>query len=181
MESAFSYIGGLMMKKYELQPLSAADGEDVYAFLQTLPREENGFMNSAAGLTYDEYKSWLTRQAANAKKTEIEDGWRVPSGIWWFFVDDKPVGMVKLRYFLTDALREGGGHVGYAVAPAERGHGYAAMMLEAIKPIAAQKGIGHMLITVHNDNLASICTALKCGGRIERISEARHYIWIACK
>ena len=85
------------MAGYELKPLSRLDGEDVYHFLQSIPADENGFMNSAAGLSYDAYKQWLVRQEANAIKTEIEDGWRVPSGTWWFFVDGRPVGMVKLR------------------------------------------------------------------------------------
>lgn len=169
------------MAQYELRSLSAADGEDVYAFLQTLPAEENGFMNSAAGLTFAEYQQWLVRQAENARKTEIEDGWRVPSGTWWFYVDGRIVGMVKLRYFLTDKLREGGGHLGYAITPDERGHGYAARMVEAIKSIAAEKGIDRLLVTVHNDNPASIRTALKCGGEILRISDVRHYIEISCK
>ena len=102
-------------------------------------------------------------------------------GNFEFFVDGKPVGMAKLRYFLTEALRQGGGHLGYAVAPAYRGHGYAAMMVEAIKPVAAEKGIDELLVTVHNDNPASIKTALKCGGRIERVTEDRHYIWIPCR
>ena len=168
------------MVEVELRPLSTVDGEDVYAFLQTLPANENGFMNSTAGMTYQEYRQWLVKQAANACKTEIEDGWRVPSGIWWLFVDGKPVGMAKLRYFLTDALREGGGHLGYAIAPEARGNGYAALMVNAMKPIAAAKGIDRMLVTVHNDNAASIRTALKCGGVIERVSDVRHYIWIPC-
>lgn len=169
------------MPRYELRALSADDGRAVYDFLQSLPAEENGFMNSAAGLTYDEYKAWLVRQAANARKTEIEDGWRVPSGTWWFFVDGRPVGMAKLRYFLTDKLREAGGHLGYAIVPDARGHGYAAMMVNAMKPIALAKGIDSLLVTVHSDNPASIRTALKCGGTVERISAARHYITIPCK
>lgn len=168
------------MLQYELRPLSADDGEDVYAFLQSLPANENGFMNSAVGQTYAEYRTWLVKQAEDARKTEIEDGWRVPQGTWWFFVDGKPVGVAKLRYFLTDKLREECGHLGYAVAPDARGHGYAAMMVNEIKPIAAAKGIDSMLVTVHNDNPASIRTALKCGGVIERVSDVRHYIWIPC-
>lgn len=168
------------MLKYELRPLSVLDGDDVYAFLQSVPAEENGFMNGAAGLTVEAYHQWLVKQEANSRKTEIED-WRVPQGIWWFYVDGKPVGMVKLRYFLTDKLRESGGHLGYAIAPDARGHGYAAMMVNAVKPIAAGKGIDRMLVTVHNDNPASIRTALNCGGVIVRISEQRHYIEIPCK
>lgn len=168
------------MKQCELRPLSVDDAEVLYPFLQSIPREENGFMNGAAGLTRDEFDAWLVKKEANAKKTEIEDGYRVPQGIWFFYVDGQPVGMVKLRYFLTDALRVGGGHLGYAIAPAHRGHGYAAVMVDAIKPVAAQKGIDELLVTIHNDNPASIRTAMKCGGKIERVSEVRHYIWIPC-
>ena len=101
------------MACYELKPLSSTDGMDVYEFLQGIPAEENGFMNSAAGLTYDAYKQWLVRQ-------------------------------------------------------------------EAIKPIAAAKGIDRMLVTVHNDNIASIRTAVKCGGKIVRISDVRHYVEVPC-
>lgn len=169
------------MPKFELRPLSVADEDILYPFLQTIPKEENGFMNGAAGLTKEAFKSWLIKQEANAHKTEIEDGYRVPQGIWFFYVDGQPVGMVKLRYFLTDALRQGGGHLGYAVVPAYRGRGYAAMMVEAIKPVAAEKGIDELLVTIHNDNSASIRTALRCGGAIERVSDVRHYIWIPCK
>ena len=165
----------------ELKKLTAQDGRDVYDFLQTLPKDENGFINSAAGMTYEEFRHWCAKCAESAEKTEIEDGWKVPQTTYWLYADGKPVGTGKLRHFLTEALRQGGGHLGYAVAPAYRGHGYAAMMVEAIKPVAAEKGIDELLVTVHNDNPASIKTALKCGGRIERISEDRHYIWIPCK
>lgn len=168
------------MHQYEIRPLSASDGDNVYRFLQALPYNENGFINGAAGISRDEFPAWLNKQASNAAKTEIEDGWRVPQGIWWFYVDGNPVGMAKLRYFLTDKLREEGGHLGYAIAPAERGKGYAPMMVNAMKDVARQKGIEGILVTVHNDNTASIRTALRCGGRIERVSDARHYIWIPC-
>ncbi len=169
------------MRQCELRPLRVDDAELLYPFLQSIPKEENGFMNGAAGLTREAFDAWLVKQESNAKKTEIEDGYRVPQGIWFLYMDGQPVGMAKLRYFLTDALRQGGGHLGYAVAPGYRGHGYAAMMVEAIKPVAAAKGIDELLVTIHNDNPASIRTALRCGGRIDRISEDRHYIWIPCK
>ena len=32
----------------ELKKLTAQDGSDVYDFLQTLPKDENGFINGAA-------------------------------------------------------------------------------------------------------------------------------------
>ena len=165
----------------EIRPLSVSDGEDVYSMLQRLPADENGFMNPMAGKSREEFRAWLVRQAASAEKTEIEDCWRVPQTTYWLYVDGKPVATAKLRAYLTDALRESGGNIGYAVAPEARGRGYATALLRLVLKEAARKGIDRALVTVSNSNPASIRVALKCGGVIERVSEERHYVWIDCK
>ena len=36
------------MLQYELRPLSVRDAEVLYPFMQSIPREENGFMNGAS-------------------------------------------------------------------------------------------------------------------------------------
>lgn len=172
---------GEMRMSVVLRKLSIHDGDDVYNMLQTLPANENGFMNGMAGRSREEFRVWLGKSAANAEKTEIEDGWRVPQAVYWLYVDGRPVGMAKLRYFLTDALRQSGGHIGYAVTPAARGRGYATELLRLVLKEAAAKGIDRALITVNNSNPASIRVALKCGGVIERISGDHHYIWCDCK
>jgi len=43
----------------ELKRLSVDDGLDIYTMLQEIPAEENGLINKANGLTFDEYKEWL--------------------------------------------------------------------------------------------------------------------------
>ena len=164
----------------ELRPLRISDGDDVYDMLQRLPAEENGFMNTMAGRSREEFRTWLAKQAANALKTEIEDGWRVPSAAFWLYVGGKPVGMGKLRYFLTDALRQSGGHIGYAIVPEERGKGYGKLLLQGLLQEAAKRGVRRALITVHNDNPASIRVALACGGVVEEVDDVRHRIWIDC-
>lgn len=165
----------------ELRKLTIHDGDDVYEFLQTLPADENGFMNPMAGRSREDFRQWLRAQAANAEKTEIEDGWRVPHATYWLYADGKPVGTGKLRYFLTDALRQCGGHIGYGIAPDARGQGYGTELLRLMLQEAAKRGIDRALVTVNNNNPASIRVALKCGGQIERVSETRHYIWLDCK
>lgn len=165
----------------EMRKLAVNDSMDVYDLLQRLPADENGFMNPMAGRSEDEFRAWLVRQAANALKTEIEDGYRVPQAIFWLYADGRPVGMGKLRYFLTDALRLSGGHIGYAIAPGERGKGYGKLLLKGLLAEAAKRGIDRALIIVNNSNLASIRVALKCGGVIERVSEDHHYIWCECR
>lgn len=160
-----------------LVPLSADDSEDVYQLLQAIPAEENGFVNGMAGKTREEFRTWLIRQEENAKKTEIEDGWRVPQAVYWLYVDGRPVGMGKLRYFLTDALRKVGGHIGYAIAPQERGKGYGKKLLQCLLMEAKSHDINPVLATIRPDNKASIATALRCGGRVADGDDERVRIW----
>lgn len=162
----------------ELRKLTADDGRDVYDFLQTLPRDENGFINGAAGLTFEEFRHWCAKCAESAEKTEIEDGWKVPQTTYWLYADSKPVGMGKLRHFLTDGLQMSGGHVGYAIAPDARNRGFGKQLLKGMLREAKRKGIDRVLVTVHNDNIASIRVALGCGGVIEQITGERHLIWL---
>ena len=45
---------------------------------------------------------------------------------------------------------------------------------------AAKLGICRALVTVHNDNPASIRVAMKNGGELEKVTDARHLIWVDC-
>lgn len=82
----------------------------------------------------------------------------------------------QLRPLLTDHLRLAGGNAGYSVSPVHRGKGYAKMILQYLKQEAGKMGLDRLLITVRNDNPASIRVALSCGGSIDRITDMRHYI-----
>ncbi|MBQ7850115.1 MAG: hypothetical protein IJ343_10365 [Clostridia bacterium] len=95
----------------ELRPLTIHDADDVYDLLQRLPAEKNGFLNPMAVKSREEFQAWLVRQAKNVQKTEIEDGYRVPQAIYWLCEDGRPVGVGKLRDFLTDVLRHSGGEI----------------------------------------------------------------------
>lgn len=151
-----------------------------YDLLQAIPREKNGFVNGVNGMSFDEFMQWLARENANSRKTEIEDGWKVPQTTFWLYVDDRPVGVGKIRHFLTDRLREEGGHIGYAVVPGERGRGYGKILLRELLKEARNRGIARALITVQNENTASIKVALANGGVIEKKNEVRHFIWVEC-
>ena len=166
---------------YELKHLSIHDSEDVFRMLKAIPAEENGFMNPAAALTAEEFPAWLASRAQEAERTDIADGWRVPQAIYWLYADGKPVGMGKLRYFLTDALRRGGGHIGYAILPEERGQGHGTRLLAGILHEAALRGIDQALVTVNNNNPASIRVAMKCGGVIDEVTDDHHFIWCPCQ
>ena len=167
--------------KIELRPLSSADGREIYEMLQEIPADENGYVNGVHGMIYEEYKAWLAREESAAKETEIVDGWKVPQSTYWLMIGGKPVGQGRIRHFLTDALREAGGNIGYAIRPSARGNGYGTILLQELMREAGKMGIDRALVTVHNDNSASIKVALKNGGEIERVTDVRHLIWVDCR
>ncbi len=162
-----------------LKALNIADNFEIYHLLQRIPKNENGFQNNINGVSYEDFKAWLVRAEAASKQKEIEDGWKVPLHIYWFYVDGRPVGMGKLRCILTDRLRQEGGNIGYAIIPEERNKGYGSLLLSALLKKAGEMGMDKVLATVKNDNIASIRAALSNGGKIDSVNELRHFIWFS--
>lgn len=163
-----------------LRQLSVGDDMDIYDMLQEIPHDENGFVNGVCGKSYEEFKQWLVRGDGIAKGIGLED-WQVPQSTYWLYVDGRPVGYGKLRHRLTEKLKKEGGHIGYAIRPSVRGRRYGALLLKLLVGEAGKLGIDSVLVTIHNDNIPSIRTALGNGGRIEKIENGRNYVWIKCQ
>ena len=162
----------------ELKKLSVDDGFDVYKMLQEIPSEENGLLNKANGLTFDEYKEWLIAKQRDAEQKGIVDGWKVPSTTFWLYVDGIPVGFGSIRHFLTEALSQTGGHI---IAPQFRGNGYGNEILRLLLKKADEIGLEKVLVTVDLDNIASQAVALANGGVITGRTDENVLIWIDTK
>ena len=165
----------------ELKKLSVDDGFDVYKMLQEIPSEENGLLNKANGLTFDEYKEWLIAKQRDAEQKGIVDGWKVPSTTFWLYVDGVPVGFGSVRHFLTEALSQVSGHIGYGIAPQFRGNGYGNEILRLLLKKADEIGLEKVLVTVDLDNIASQAVALANGGVITGRTDESVLIWIDTK
>ena len=162
----------------ELKKLSINDGLDVYNMLQDIPLDENGYHNSANGITYEEYKEWLVKKEKDANQIGIIDGWRVPQTTFVLYEDGVPVGYGSIRHFLTDALREVGGHIGYCISPIYRKKGYGKEILKRLIIEARAMGIKDILVTTNLDNYASQKVIIANGGKeIDRSTEHIHF-WI---
>lgn len=162
----------------ELRRLSVDDGMDVYIMLQEIPKEENGLMNNANGLSFEEYKEWLKKKYAESEQIGLMDGWKVPSTTYWLYADEKPVGFGSIRHFLTDTLRKAGGNIGYGIAPKYREKGYGKKILELLLKEASRLGIDRVLVTIQLDNAASKAVALANGGVITEQTDERILVWI---
>ncbi len=160
-----------------LQPVSLTDGKEFYDMLQRIP-PENGFENSAYQMDYAEFPSWLEKRVNMARGIGLED-WQVPDSAFWLMADGVPVGFGKLRHRLTDALRERGGHIGYAIASGQQGKGYGKELLRLMLAEARRMGITEeILVTVHPANTASRRVAEANGGELRRETEERAYYWL---
>jgi tagatose 1,6-diphosphate aldolase len=73
----------------------------------------------------------------------------------WSDEADAEAGWITLRLALTEQLRRYGGHLGYGVNEAFRGHRYAARSCALLFPLIRSHGIDPLLITCAADNVAS--------------------------
>lgn len=162
----------------EIKKLTILDGEDIYEMLQEMPYDENGFVNGVNGKSFEDYKAWLEKEAKSSDQVGIVDGWKVPQTVFWFFEDGVPVGMGKVRHFLTDALRAAGGNIGYAIRPTKRGRGLGTAFVKMLIDEARGMGVEEILITVHEDNAPSLKAAMSAGGVLEKTENGRHYVWV---
>jgi predicted acetyltransferase len=92
---------------------------------------------------------------------------RLPSRVYWLD-DGEFCGVINLRFVTgSDALPDYvSGHIGYAVVPWKRRHGYATGALALLLPVAREVGLSQVEITCDDDNEASRRVILKNGGRL---------------
>lgn len=81
--------------------------------------------------------------------------------------DNRLVGMLQIRHYLNEYLRNFGGHIGYSIRPTERCKGYGKQMLGLALPYCKAKGIDNVLVTCLDDNIGSEKIIVANGGIYE--------------
>lgn len=165
-------------KDLELRKLSIDDGHDVYEMLEEFTPNEVGPNDSMDKKSFDEFKEWLFKSDENSALTDIADDGRFPQTTYWLFESGIPVGYGKIRPQLTDAMREKGGNIGYAIRPTARGRGLGTRLLALLLVESKKMGLESVLLTIKSDNRESVCIAIKNGGTIKKITSDRYYICI---
>lgn len=159
-----------------LQKAALTDGREVYEMLQRIP-PENGFLNSCYQMAWEDFPGWLAKRVDRSQGIGLED-WQVPDTTFWLMDDGVPVAFGSLRHRLTDALRDAGGHIGYAVDGTKQGRGYGKALLGLMIKEARRMGImEELLVTIHPDNIASRKVAEANGGELRRETAEHVYYW----
>lgn len=112
------------------------------------------------------FADYVALLEAHARGENLPDGW-VPSITHFGFVDTDIVGRLQLRLHLNAFLLKIGGNIGYVVLPQHRRRGYATAMLQQGMRLARDRGFDRLLVTCDDDNLASVRTIERSGGRLE--------------
>ena len=138
-------------------------------------REWGGAHQDGAGLLPDDditspegFDAWVRR--LTGAEAVAETGGIVPCTYRWITQGPRYVGSIAFRHYLTPALLNSGGHIGYGVRPSDRGRGAASWALrELCAGLASQGGPDRVLLTCDDANTASAKTIERCGGLLEDV------------
>lgn len=140
----------------QLRKLNQDDAYAQWQYTTTLPSDENGLMNPYYGVSYNEYLTNVLPQMLSHENPVNMPDWFVPETYYYLYDEDVLVGEFRIRHYLTQALRIGGGHIGYSIRKDLRGKGYGgiglSLTLEIAKQIIPEDEI---YMRVNKDNIAS--------------------------
>lgn len=120
-------------------------------------------------LTFDK---WRKEQLLLQKSETLPQG--IVRAESLFLIEDNGyiLGVINLRYAMTEELLKFGGHMSFGVRPEERRKGYGFIMIKLALNTLRANGINRALITVTRENKAAKNIIRKIGGCLENAYES---------
>jgi len=123
------------------------------------------YVNGSCGMTnYTDFDEWLEVVLSIEKDRLSKDHYHASTFFSVRESDNRVIGSIQLRHFLTPELEKHGGHIGYGIRPTERRKGYGKRQLSLVLDIARERKIPKVMISCEKNNIASGRTAIGCGG-----------------
>lgn len=144
---------------YRLPEIS--DKSILQEYMQEHYANKEKSISASLGLSAMEYTDWVEKIQRNASVGDKEWG---KSLLYFCFDEDRLIGLLSIRYELSEKLTEIYGEIGYGVRPSERNKGYATTMLGYALLVCKEKGMDKAVLGCYKDNLASARTIQKNGG-----------------
>lgn len=152
-----------------------ADIERAYELQCSFLKNEQGFINSAYGYSFDEFEKYVYECKDNSMGIGLPKGY-VPATVFILEDDEgRYVGIFNLRHYLNEALANGAGHIGYGMSFSYRNRGYATKGLELVLQEAKSRGITEVYLSVNKNNLPSLKVQQHNGAIIHHEDENKYY------
>lgn len=140
----------------ELRKINVQDAIAQWEYTTALPADENGVTNPYHGVSYEDYMETVLPTLISYEHPVNMPDWFVPESYYYLWDRDLLVGEFRIRHYLTEALREGAGHIGYSIRKDKRGQGYGTaglkLAVDIAKSMIPEKEI---YLRVNKDNIAS--------------------------
>lgn len=162
-----------------LKETNYEDIEKEYLFVRDMPIDENGLTNKWHDISREEFEEKaIGEMIAFAKGENLPEGY-VPETFLFLWNDNEIVGQFRIRHYLCESLRTGGGHVGYFIKKEFRGKGYATEGLRQTLQIARTIiPEDEVFLRVNKDNPASLKVMIHNGGYIDHEDDFKYYVRI---
>ncbi len=132
---------------------------------------ENGeySLNGVGGLDrIKDFDKWLIKVRNDIREETCGEG-KCPATLFLAIRndDEKLIGMLQIRHYLTERLLKDCGHIGDGVRPSERRKGYATEMIRLALEECKKMNIEKVLMVCHKDNIGSKKSIINNGGILE--------------
>lgn len=152
-------IGIYQNMKYRLPTLK--DKEILSKYVQEHFDNGENSISASFGLSKIEYSEWVKTINKYASIGEKDLGKNL---LYLCFDNDELIGLLSIRYDLSEKLREDYGDIGYGVRPSKRNKGYATEMCRYGLSVCKEKGMKEVIIGCYKDNVASATVIKNNGG-----------------
>ena len=165
---------GLSLRRIESSDMY---NSEIFNMLKLMPKEENGFHNPGFGITWEDFPDFITKSLIEITNPDTSKG-LVPQTIFWLYEEDKPIGISKMRHYLTEKLKIRGGHIGYGILKGKRNKGYGKILLNKTLQEIKKIGVDRVLITCDEHNNSSRKVIESNNGKLEDIVDNECRYWI---
>jgi len=163
----------------ELRKMNHSDASAQWEYVTALPANENGLTNPYEGVSLDEYRDKVLPELLMHENPVNMPDWFVPETYYYLWDDDTLIGEYRIRHRLTEALKNGAGHIGYSIRKDYRGKGYGtkglALALALAKEIVPEEEI---YLRVQKDNIPSFKAISRNGAYIAYESDTHYFMRI---
>ena len=152
-----------------------ADLEKAYELQNSFQADEDGFVNSAYGLLFEDYVKYVDELRHYSMGEHLPEGY-VPATTYILVNDEgEYVGIFNFRHCLNEFLANGPGHIGYGISPNFRRRGYATKGLALTLQEAKKMGVEEAYISCFKYNEGSLKAQLNNGAVIHHEDDDHYY------